>query len=206
VPRRKAWGADVRILGVDPGLEVTGWAVLDSHGGRVTLVDAGVIITKQVIRTASKATEQVRARCSHIGRELEVVLDSFEPERAAVEAWLPYQGKRCEFDGSVEEWQANRPKKAFLQQSPHTGRVIGVIQEVLRRRGIQMVEYSSQAGKFAVTKNRTASKAQVGQLVARLLGLSRPLSKHVSDACAQALRLLGDWEAQSKQGRSNLDA
>ena len=67
----------MRILGIDPGLQVCGYACIESKSGETTLLEGGVIRT-----TASKAIE---TRLNQIAEDIDSILDKFKPDVVGVE-------------------------------------------------------------------------------------------------------------------------
>ncbi len=67
----------MRVLGIDPGLERTGWGIIDHEGSRLSFVAAGII--------RSKPTETMAVRLCRIDCELTKVIEQFKPETAAIE-------------------------------------------------------------------------------------------------------------------------
>ena len=65
----------VRILGIDPGSQATGYGVVDLGGGRTVLVDCGVI------RTSGEHAERLRTIFYAMGR----IVDEYGPTEVAVE-------------------------------------------------------------------------------------------------------------------------
>ncbi|MCK4372453.1 MAG: crossover junction endodeoxyribonuclease RuvC, partial [candidate division Zixibacteria bacterium] len=74
----------MRILGIDPGLNVTGYGILDSEGDSVTIAEAGVV------RTDSKAALADRLR--QIAHEMQEIIAQFKPEAVAVEELYSHYG------------------------------------------------------------------------------------------------------------------
>ncbi len=70
-------GKSVRILGLDPGLRHTGWAIIDSCDSRLTFVDAGVANSTNTLSLAERLAEL------HT-QIMEVVL-SYAPDEAGIE-------------------------------------------------------------------------------------------------------------------------
>ena len=150
----------MRVLGVDPGLTRCGVGVVDgSPGRRLTLVHV------EVVRTPADA--DLALRLLAIERALELVLDAVQPDAVAVE-------------------------RVFSQQNVRT--VMGTAQAgavaitCAARRGIPVVLHTPSEVKAAVTGSGRADKAQVGAMVARLLGLAEvPKPADAADAAALAL-------------------
>ena len=67
----------IRILGLDPGLRHTGWAVIDAQGGHLSFVAAGVANSTQTLPLARRLTE--------LYNQINDVIASFSPDEAAVE-------------------------------------------------------------------------------------------------------------------------
>ena len=76
--RKKSSGNQTitRVLGIDPGTRVLGWAVLERDGTRFRLIEAGAIVAKG----------EVPARLARIMTELTAVVDRLELHEAAVES------------------------------------------------------------------------------------------------------------------------
>jgi crossover junction endodeoxyribonuclease RuvC len=146
------------VLGVDPGLSVTGYGLVeDRHPPRAVL--AGVIRTDPNLATA--------ARLSELHDGLAQVLDDTLPTAVAVETLF-----------------TNRN----LQTAMSVGRASGVVLLVAARAGVPVFEYVPTAVKSAVTGDGSAKKRQVQEMVARLLKLGVPPSPvDAADALAIAL-------------------
>ena len=67
----------MRILGIDPGLQVCGYAVVDKIGSDGKLVEAGVF--------RSDSSKPLEIRLNQIARDIRTVLENFKPEIIAVE-------------------------------------------------------------------------------------------------------------------------
>src|SRR6185369_8812628 len=79
VPRipRKDTPSGMRIIGLDPGLQHTGWGIIDQDGSRLSFVAAG--------RISSVASQPLAQRLVDIHTGLIAVLDAHQPDTAAVE-------------------------------------------------------------------------------------------------------------------------
>jgi crossover junction endodeoxyribonuclease RuvC len=150
----------VRILGVDPGLTRCGLGVIEAGASRrVALVD--------VIVATSEPGDEVPRRLAAIASALEAVLDKHRPEAIAIE-------------------------RVFAQLNVRTvmgtAQVSGIIMLAAERRGIPVALYTPSEVKAAVTGSGRAAKAQVGQMVRRLLGEGVPLRPpDAADALAIAI-------------------
>lgn len=145
------------ILGVDPGLASTGYAVVSGGPGRPRVVAWGVI------RTAPATPHAERLREIH-DRLAEVLLQH------------PVEG------AAIESWYIHRPSKSAMGM----GEARGAAQVALAGAGIPVAEYTPNAVKQAVTGSGTAGKDQVRDMVARLTGVTAT-SDHASDAMALAI-------------------
>jgi crossover junction endodeoxyribonuclease RuvC len=150
----------MRILGIDPGLNITGYGVLESSGGGPRVCEAGVIRGK----TRSSLTERLR----EIHQGVADVIAAFQPGVMAIEQlYSHYQ----------------RPRTAILM-----GHARGVICLAAAQAGIEVVHYSATQVKKILTGAGRAGKAQVQRAIQRELGLtSVPEPPDVADALAIAL-------------------
>lgn len=146
------------VLGIDPGLSVTGYGVVESgHPPRASL--AGVI------RTDPDTPGPERLRELH--RSLREVMEEAKPDVMAMEALF-----------------TNRN----LHTAISVGRASGVALLAAAEAGIPVFEYVPTVVKSAVTGDGSASKKQVQQMLARLLHLERlPQPADAADALATAL-------------------
>ena len=150
----------MRVLGVDPGLTRCGIGVIDAAPGRqVTLVDVGVV------RTPS--TDPPERRLLEIARAVDVWLDRHSPDAVAVERVFA---------------QVN------LRTVTGTAQVAGLAMVAAARRGLPVGLHTPSEVKAAVTGYGRAEKAQVQEMVMRILGLaSRPQPADAADALALAV-------------------
>jgi crossover junction endodeoxyribonuclease RuvC len=147
------------VLGIDPGLSITGYGIIDVAGSSMRAVTAGVI------RTSSD--DSIADRLSELADDLDAVIEEFAPAEAA-----------------IEEVFVNRN----LQTAMAVGRASGVAILAVARAGIPIAEYTPSAVKLAVTGTGDADKRQVQNIVARRLGLeSSPGPADASDALGVAI-------------------
>ncbi len=152
----------VRILGIDPGLRLTGYAVVEAAPGRWDpgLVEAGVI------RLDAEAS--VERRLVQLRDDLREVLDELKPDRAAVETLFAH---------------VKHPRTAILM-----GHARGVILMELAGAGLPIQQLTATAVKKSLTGGGHASKGQVQKAVQSQLGLAElPTPFDVADAIAIAL-------------------
>jgi len=150
----------VRILGIDPGLDVTGYGVVEQSGGRLRLLEAGII--------QSRGGASLEKRLLSIQRGIQRVVCDCHPDVAVLEELYSHY---------------RHPRTAILM-----GHARGVILSVCSEAKLPTQGYSAKRIRQAVTGNGNASKEQVQQMVQTLLGLRKksfPLD--VSDALALAV-------------------
>lgn len=148
-----------RIVGFDPGLEITGYAVLEA-GERPTIVEAGVIRTP--------ANRPLEERLVTLYREATAVLRQHRPNAAAIEQLYSHY---------------ERPTTAILM-----GHARGVLLLAVAEAGLPVADYLPTQVKKTTTGSGRASKAQMQRAIQRELGLSAPPSPaDVADALAVAL-------------------
>ncbi len=147
-------------VGIDPGLNRTGYAVLGGSSGRPVLREGGVI--------RSTASGSLAERVLEIGTGLREVLDEFQPQALAIEQVFSL-GKN--------------PKTAILMAHAR-----GTILFAAAERQIPIVHYTPRQIKKLLTGSGAAGKEQVQRAVTRELGLDKvPEPNDVADACAIAL-------------------
>ncbi len=153
-------GETIRILGVDPGLNTTGYAVIESNGKTLRLCEAGVV------RGRSGGTLTQRIADVHQG--IAEVIAELHPAVLAVEELYSHY---------------DRPRTAILM-----GHARGVICLAAAQAGIPVVPYAATQIKKILTGAGRASKAQVQRAIQLELGLKEPPEPpDVADAVAIAL-------------------
>jgi len=149
----------MRVLGIDPGLQVCGYGGLDVSGGIYNLVEAGVL------KTDSSAAIEVKL--NSIAEDIKQILGKLSPEVVAVEELYSHYA---------------HPRTAILM-----GHARGVILQKCAEAGIEVRSFSATRIKKSVTGNGRASKEQVQRSVQSILGLSEmPEPADVADAIAAA--------------------
>jgi len=151
-----------RILGIDPGLNVTGYGVVEGGRGAVRLVEAGVV------RMPRSHGDNLPARLELLFSELREVMKEFRPRTVCLEEVYGHE--------------------AYPRTSILMGHARGVICLAARLAGIPVVNFSAKRIKQSVTGNGNASKTQVQRAVQQFLSLTRaPNPPDVADALAVAL-------------------
>ncbi len=147
------------VLGVDPGTARTGYGVVASGEGRLSLLECGVVRT----RPRRPLADRIR----HIFEAMQSIVERFEPHVLSVE--MVFQGKN--------------PQSALT-----LGHARGAVLLAGALAGIQIAEYSPTAIKSAVVGTGRATKEQVGFMVKTHLRLaSAPSPDDAADGVAAAL-------------------
>jgi crossover junction endodeoxyribonuclease RuvC len=149
----------MRILGLDPGLRLTGYGLIETTGRRMSLVEAGLI------RTNPRKSLSERLHELHLGM-VEVLAES-RPQAIALEDLFSHP---------------RFPRTAIVM-----GHVCGVICLAAAQAGVPVMTIPPAAVKRAVVASGRAGKRQVQRMVRSLLGLGREPGAHVGDALALAL-------------------
>jgi crossover junction endodeoxyribonuclease RuvC len=152
-----------RILGVDPGLQVTGYAIVEVGSQRPLIREAGVIRSAE-----SRAPADMAHRVSNLYDSIVGVLDQFHPQVVVVEQlYAHYQ----------------HPRTAILMAHAR-----GVIFLAAAQRQLSVISYNATRIKKTITGNGRAPKDQVQRTIQRELGLRElPEPPDVADALAVAL-------------------
>jgi len=147
-----------RLLGIDPGLRFTGWGLVDVEGNRLRHIADGVIATD------SEASVPERLRALHDA--LMALIAEHRPDEAA-----------------VEETYVNRNGTATLK----LGYARGVALLAPALAGIPVAEYGAKSVKLSVVGTGGADKAQVQEMVRRLLPGAAIRRADAADALAVAI-------------------
>lgn len=152
-----------RILGLDPGLHTTGYAIIEAGPQSPKVCEAGIIRS-----TSSRHKPDLAARILSLYNGIVEVVDQFQPHALAVEQlYAHYQ----------------HPRTAILMAHAR-----GVIFLAAGQRDIPVASYNATRIKKMITGNGRAPKDQVQRAIQRELGLRRlPEPADVADALATAL-------------------
>jgi crossover junction endodeoxyribonuclease RuvC len=149
----------VRVFGIDPGSDRTGYGCIDSDGRRHRLVICGAI--------KSSPADTFPAKLANIHRTLSAVIAECRPECVAIE---------------------NLFHATNVRSALKLGHARGVAMLAAVEAGLTVIEYTPAEIKRAVVGYGRAEKPQVGQMVKLLLGLEQVPSPHdVADALAVAI-------------------
>ena len=150
----------MRILGIDPGLHITGYGLLEADDREPRLIEAGVI------RTSNRETMAVQLR--EIASELEEIIAQYKPDAIAVEDLYSHY---------------NHPRTAIIM-----GHARGIIFLKAAEAGIKVYPYASTRIKKSLTGNGRAKKSQVQLMIKSTFDLTDlPEPPDTADALAIAL-------------------
>ncbi len=150
----------MRILGIDPGLQRTGFGVIDTEGHRLAYVASGTISTTEVPR-------------GDLPLRLKII---FEGVREVVQRYQP----GC---ASAEIVFVNvNPQSTLL-----LGQARGAALAALVSAGLPVAEYTALQMKKAIVGHGLANKSQVQEMVRRLLQLPGLPGKDAADALGLAI-------------------
>ena len=153
----------MRILGIDPGLQVTGFGIIEINGGKLSYIASGVIKT---VGGKSAHGESLPARLKIILEGLAEVITTYVPEQVAIE-------------------------KVFVNVNPQStlllGQARGAAISAAVLRDLPVAEYTALQVKQAVVGNGHAAKEQVQEMVKRLLKLPVAPKPDSADALACAI-------------------
>jgi crossover junction endodeoxyribonuclease RuvC len=150
----------MRILGIDPGLNVTGYGVLEAEGQRVEIVEAGVIRVPK--------SKLIGNRLQSLHADMTDVIKNLEPDVMSLEELYSHY---------------ERVQTAIIM-----GHARGVICLAAAQLHVPIAHYGATQVKKVLTGNGRAPKSQVQLAVARHLNLdSVPDPPDVADALGLAL-------------------
>jgi crossover junction endodeoxyribonuclease RuvC len=153
-------GLKMRILGIDPGLQICGYACLQTGQDTEKLIEAGVFKTSGGL--------SIEAKLNQIAGDIDSLLERFRPEMVAVEQLYSHY---------------THPRTAILM-----GHARGVILQRCGQAGIKVKSFSATRIKKSITGNGRASKEQIQKTIQTILSLPQlPEPSDVADAIAAAL-------------------
>ena len=126
----------MKILGIDPGLDITGYGLIEKRQGDLSVLEAGVI------RTSHK--DNLSARLENIYSQIEDIVQAHRPDICVVEQLYSHYKHRM---------------TAILM-----GHARGAVLCCCSRNGVAIKEYPAKTPKRAITGNGNASKLQVQRL------------------------------------------
>lgn len=150
----------MRIIGIDPGLGITGYGVIELRDSSLKLIEAGIVKTPHNL--------PIHIRLKKIYEELEGLLKEFKPGILALENLYSHY---------------MHPRTSILMAHAR-----GVACLAACRRNVKLIGFSAKRIKKAITGNGNASKEQIERMVTSILNLKRPITQpDVADALALAI-------------------
>ncbi len=148
----------IRILGIDPGLGVTGYGLIEQRGSSLAYVLCGAIKTS--------AGKPLAERLAAIHRALTELIERERPDEAA-----------------IEETFVNRDPQSALK----LGQARGVALAAPALLGLPVAEYAANVVKKTIVGVGHAEKGQIATMVKMLLPASAAASADAADALALAI-------------------
>lgn len=126
----------MRILGIDPGMAIVGYGVLDVDKNGINLLSSGSIRTEK--------NQRESARLLEISNDIEAIIDKFKPDVAAIEKLFFFRNRTT------------------VMPVAHAR---GVILTALEKHGVEIVEYTPMEVKQVLTGYGRADKKEVERMV-----------------------------------------
>jgi len=153
----------MKILGIDPGIGRTGYAVLEQNAKNISLVECGCITTK--------AGTPEPQRLLEIKKDLDAIIKKLKPESACIESLF---------------FQTNVKTAITVAQAR------GVAVVTCAENNLKIIEVTPLQVKIAATGYGKAEKSQVQTMIVKLLKLKKiPTPDDAADACAIAWAGIG---------------
>lgn len=163
----------MRIMGIDPGITRLGLAVVEVDERR-----KANLIHVEVARTSTNLASHFRLRDA--ARAIKRVIIDYQPEVVAIERVFAHEN---------------------LQSVTTTMWAMGVAMATAGEAGLPLAIHTPSEVKAAVTGNGTAGKAQVQEMVRRVLGMDKVL-RPADAADAVAIAICHGWRGSGLQGAS----
>lgn len=147
------------ILGIDPGIAIVGWGIIEYKNNRLRMIDCGAITTPAGMPT--------HERLAAIDKELDGIIEKYDPKQLSVEELF---------------WNTNTTTGIRVAEAR------GVILCRCFERGLEIFEYTPLQIKQAVVGYGRAEKNQVIKMVTMLLNMDKPPKPDdTADALAAAI-------------------
>lgn len=149
----------MRILGIDPGLNITGYGLINTKAMHFSLIEAGIIKPPK--------NSKIEARLKNLFQSLLKLIEDSKPEVIVLEKLYSHY---------------RHPVTACL-----LGHARGIICLAASLKGVCLFEYSATRIKKAICGQGNASKYQVKNLIQDQFGIKAIAPSDVSDALALAI-------------------
>lgn len=151
----------MRILGVDPGLGVTGYGIIEAEAGQFKILEAGII--------KSSPRKKLASRLAEIYKGIQGIIREYHPGYLVLEKLYSHY----------------RHRMSAIAMAHARGVIALCAGEFFH---LELVDYPAKRVKKALTGNGNASKLQVQRTVQSILNLKKlPQPDDVSDALALSL-------------------
>lgn len=162
-----------KILGVDPGTNIMGYAVLEVRAKSIKVPAVGIIKLQQYKDHQTKLKE--------VFLQLQEIIETYLPSQMAIEA--PFYGKN-------------------VQSMLKLGRAQGVAMAAAITMGLDINEYSPKKIKLSITGNGNASKEQVALMLQGILKIKLDMKQlDATDALAAAYTHYNQSNSVLSQGK-----
>lgn len=149
----------MRIIGIDPGTETTGFSIIDYEKKKIKLLDYGCIKTKK--------NSEMGTRLNQLSKDLSTLIKKWKPQKA-----------------SIEKLFFNKNVKTAIT----VAQARGVIIQTLEKNNIKQKEFTPAQIKMSVCGYGRADKKMIQQMVKIILGLkTTPQPDDAADAIAAAI-------------------
>lgn len=148
----------IRILGIDPGLQKTGWGIIETHNNSLKYISSGLIKTQ--------TKESLAQRLATLYHGLNATIDEWKPDESAIE----------------ETFQNKNPVSTLK-----LGHARGVLMVVPAMKGLVVDEYGANKIKKSVVGSGHAAKQQMQMMIKTLLPTCGTISEDEADALAVAI-------------------
>ncbi|MBN8543798.1 MAG: crossover junction endodeoxyribonuclease RuvC [Alphaproteobacteria bacterium] len=150
-----------RIIGIDPGLNSTGWGIIDVKGSALQFIACGTISAKDTSQTMAE-------RVLILSEGLKKAIAEFSPTEAAMEETFATQNG---------------------QSTLKLGQARGALMLTLAQANLTVGEYAARSVKKAIVGTGTADKNQITQMVGILLPASKEAMKKEKHDASDALAI-----------------
>lgn len=161
----------MRILGIDPGLQKTGWGIIEKEGNKLAFIACGLIKTRVEL--------PLYARLAEIDAGISRIVEQWRPDTAA-----------------IEETFMNDNAASALKLGQARGAAIAAA----ARGGMAVAEYAANLVKKSLTGTGHAGKDQIGHMIKVLLPKSGKIGADEADALAVAICHAHHAQFQAKAG------
>lgn len=147
-----------KILGIDPGLANTGWAVIQSESNSLIYISSGTIVTT--------TRDTLPDRLNKIFQSISQIISEYNPEEFAIE----------------DSFVNNNPLSSLKLGQARAAAILAA-----GAKGIKVFEYAPRLVKKAVVGSGSADKNQISNMVKYLIPKAKIKNEHEADAIAVSI-------------------